>query len=197
MEQVENHTHNGIDSPAIAVDNLEGYANTVKTTGDQTIAGTKTFTTIPELPASDPTTDNQAVRKSYVDDRFTATETYASDTERDSADTTRTGNSSTYTKIKEIQYNEIAGTIRVAVYLGGPTGTGYGRVRVNGTEVGSEHTSTSGSPGTLFTEDITVVTGDLVQLYVKNSVGGSYGCYGFSLRYDKRFYITPGTIISN
>jgi hypothetical protein len=35
----------------------------------QTIAGVQTFGSIPVLPASDPTTDNQATRKSYVDDR--------------------------------------------------------------------------------------------------------------------------------
>ena len=35
--------------------------------GAQTIPGLKTFGTIPELPASDPTTDNQAARKAYVD----------------------------------------------------------------------------------------------------------------------------------
>ncbi|MFA7448745.1 MAG: hypothetical protein WCY77_09935 [Weeksellaceae bacterium] len=40
----------------------------VKTTGNQSIAGTKTFTTIPVLPNSNPTTDNQSVRKKYVDD---------------------------------------------------------------------------------------------------------------------------------
>lgn len=33
----------------------------------QTIDGIKTFTAIPELPASDPTTDNQVARKAYVD----------------------------------------------------------------------------------------------------------------------------------
>jgi len=33
----------------------------------QTIAGVKTFSSIPVLPASDPTTDNQAARKAYVD----------------------------------------------------------------------------------------------------------------------------------
>lgn len=37
--------------------------------GDETIADIKTFSSIPVLPASDPTTDNQAVRKAYVDDR--------------------------------------------------------------------------------------------------------------------------------
>ena len=36
-------------------------------TGNETIAGIKTFTSIPVLPASNPTTDNQASRKAYVD----------------------------------------------------------------------------------------------------------------------------------
>jgi hypothetical protein len=40
----------------------------VATTGNETVAGVKTFSSIPILPASDPTSDNQAVRKSYVDD---------------------------------------------------------------------------------------------------------------------------------
>ena len=39
----------------------------VKLTGDQTVAGVKTFGSIPVLPASNPTTDNQAARKAYVD----------------------------------------------------------------------------------------------------------------------------------
>jgi hypothetical protein len=38
---------------------------------NQTVSGTKTFDSIPILPASDPTTDNQAARKKYVDDNFT------------------------------------------------------------------------------------------------------------------------------
>jgi len=39
----------------------------VNNTGNETIAGIKTFSSIPVLPASDPTTANQATRKSYVD----------------------------------------------------------------------------------------------------------------------------------
>lgn len=39
----------------------------VKLTGDQSVAGIKTFSSIPVLPASNPTTDNQATRKLYVD----------------------------------------------------------------------------------------------------------------------------------
>lgn len=41
--------------------------------GAQTVAGIKTFSSIPVLPSSDPTSDNQATRKSYVDDLDTAT----------------------------------------------------------------------------------------------------------------------------
>jgi hypothetical protein len=46
-----------------ASDTVAGYV----TTEAQTIAGVKTFAAVPELPASDPTTENQATRKSYVD----------------------------------------------------------------------------------------------------------------------------------
>jgi hypothetical protein len=42
-------------------------AGLVARTGDQNIAGVKTFTSIPVLPASDPTAGNEAVRKGYVD----------------------------------------------------------------------------------------------------------------------------------
>ena len=38
-----------------------------------TVRGTKTFASIPTLPASDPTTDNQAARKAYVDGKFNTT----------------------------------------------------------------------------------------------------------------------------
>lgn len=41
----------------------------VHNTGAETVAGVKTFSSIPVLPASDPTLDNQAARKSYVDAR--------------------------------------------------------------------------------------------------------------------------------
>ena len=40
----------------------------VKLAGIQTIAGVKTFSSIPVLPAVSPTTDNQVTRKKYVDD---------------------------------------------------------------------------------------------------------------------------------
>lgn len=54
----------------------------VKLSGNQTVAGTKTFSTIPVLPNSSPTTDNQAARKKYVDDAV-ATRAAASHTHDD------------------------------------------------------------------------------------------------------------------
>jgi len=44
-----------------------GLAGKVSTTGNETIAGVKTFSSIPVLPSSNPTSDNQAARKAYVD----------------------------------------------------------------------------------------------------------------------------------
>jgi hypothetical protein len=53
------------------VDSLEG-SDFVRGTGTvaQTITGVKTFSAIPVLPASDPTTVNQATRKAYIDGKL-------------------------------------------------------------------------------------------------------------------------------
>lgn len=44
-------------------------AGVVAKAGDQTVAGKKTFSTIPEGPASDPATDNQLTRRKFVTDQ--------------------------------------------------------------------------------------------------------------------------------
>ena len=61
-----------VPSGAGALPDANAPTTMVKTTGDQTIAGIKTFSSIPVLPASSPTTDNQATRKKYVDDLVAA-----------------------------------------------------------------------------------------------------------------------------
>jgi len=75
-EQADALLQNNINTESAerkAADNtLQGNINTldnaaVKTTGNQTIAGEKTFSSIPILPGSNPATDNQAARKAYVD----------------------------------------------------------------------------------------------------------------------------------
>ena len=50
-------------------DKLDNIDSTgfVQTSGNQTVGGTKTFTSIPALPATNPTTANQAVRKGFAD----------------------------------------------------------------------------------------------------------------------------------
>lgn len=56
----------GTTTPTIAVD-----TTVLRTTGNQTVGGTKTFSSIPVLPSSNPTTANQAARKGYVDTQIT------------------------------------------------------------------------------------------------------------------------------
>lgn len=59
------HDHSGgINGTPIPSSGLSGV---VDTTTDQTVAGIKTFSSIPLLPATDPSSANQVARKSYVD----------------------------------------------------------------------------------------------------------------------------------
>lgn len=53
--------------------NDTNLTNNVKTTGDQTVGGVKTFSSLPVLPATTPTSSNQAVSKKYIDDLLTFT----------------------------------------------------------------------------------------------------------------------------
>lgn len=52
--------------------NLTDLSDLVALTGNQTVAGIKTFSSIPVLPASSPSADNEATRKKYVDDLIAA-----------------------------------------------------------------------------------------------------------------------------
>jgi len=51
----------------------ENLTNNVKTSGDQTVGGVKTFSSLPVLPATTPTSANQAVSKKYIDDLLVET----------------------------------------------------------------------------------------------------------------------------
>ena len=65
-------------------DKLDGVDSTgfVNTTGTQTVGGTKTFSSIPVLPASNPTTANQAVRKGYADGAYLGINAKAADADK-------------------------------------------------------------------------------------------------------------------
>ena len=63
---------NGTAAGYVSAHNVQSaHGGIVQTSGAQSVDGIKTFTSIPILPATDPTTVNQAVRKQYVDDRTT------------------------------------------------------------------------------------------------------------------------------
>lgn len=57
----------GANAIVLHVPDASATVRGVMTTGAQTFAGVKTFSSIPVGPASDPTTDNQFARKAYVD----------------------------------------------------------------------------------------------------------------------------------
>lgn len=69
---------------AADADKLDGIDSTgfVNTTGTQTVGGTKTFSSIPVLPASNPTTANQAVRKGFADATYLGKTAKAADSDK-------------------------------------------------------------------------------------------------------------------
>lgn len=102
---------------------------------------------------------------------------------RVSADTERYSDSSSYVKVKEIQVFFI-GRIRVYFVMRTTNSsyTAYGRVYKNGIAEGPEQSTTStGSVG--FYQDCSVNSGDLVQLYIRNT-GATTRVGNFRLYYD-------------
>lgn len=65
-------TH-AVDATVTLVTTAGSLDSFVQDTGDETIAGIKTFSSIPVGPASDPSTANQLARKSYVDTKVSLT----------------------------------------------------------------------------------------------------------------------------
>jgi hypothetical protein len=61
-------TVDGVDVSALSTSVTTLDAQNVKLTGDQTVAGVKTFSSFPVTPSSYPTSDYQASNKKYVDD---------------------------------------------------------------------------------------------------------------------------------
>jgi len=145
---------------------LDGAA--VKKTGDQSVAGVKTFTSIPVLPASNPTTDNQAVRKAYVDNKFNNLYVAGTDYTVVYLPTARTTTAESYTIRKGAKIG-FGGTVRVSFKLKtyNSSTTVYGRIYRNGVAVG---TIRSTNNERVFTEDISgCVAGDAIQIYACTS----------------------------
>lgn len=157
----------------------------------ETIAGVKTFSSIPVLPASDPSTDNQAVRKAYAD---TMGSFYTvSDTLQSSVDAVAGTTRGTYNLARTIQGG--AGNLRIKFDLAGNTATtGYGRIYRKragvSTAIGTER-PVAGTSYTTYSEDITGwMPGDAIELWYKSSDGVNQ----ISVR-NFRVYGTPGAVI--
>ena len=203
---MEEHKHTGIDSPKISarhIDGLIGHDDVMNTSGAETVADIKTFSSIPVLPASNPTTDNQASRKRYIDDNVPDYSATPSPTLIDSADTEREVNiaQTTYGKDKDITLNEEGGTITVEFDLKDDNGGGglFGLIYVSGAPVGTERECGTTSWVT-YSEQIELAKDDEVQLYTKyDSGGGGIGgnTRNFRLYYNKSLTHTPGTINLN
>jgi len=141
----------------------------VSTTGNETVNGVKTFGSIPVLPASDPTTDNQAVRKLYAEKMGGCY--VAGDTLLISSDTERQTDSGSYVKLKEIHIPK-GGTLRIkfSVAAAVNVGSAYAKIYRNGVAVGTEREVTFGEGYEEFSEDISGWNpGDFVQIYAKKS----------------------------
>lgn len=69
---------------AADADKLDNIDSTgfVQTSGNQSVGGTKTFSSIPVLPATNPTTDNQAVRKGFADATYLGITAKAADADK-------------------------------------------------------------------------------------------------------------------
>jgi len=160
--------------------------------GDVALASTTfnastTWNVLPEYD-SDPIGDNEAVRKSYVDNGGAGIiNLVASDNLKASADDNVSTSDTSYAKVKEIRVN-IAGTIRVKVDLK-PTFAGdssFGRVYIDGVAVGTEHEATDHTQYVTYTDtSINVKAGEFVQLYMKKSGGDPALGKNFRLYADK------------
>ena len=74
----------GITAKASDSDKLDNIDSTgfVQTSGNQSVGGIKTFTSIPALPATNPTTANQAVRKGFADATYLGISAKAADSDK-------------------------------------------------------------------------------------------------------------------
>lgn len=87
-----------------------------------------------------------------------------------SNDTERITTSTTYIKLKEIKVRW-SGTYRIKFDLYNTGGTGNAQLYKNGAAIGTERTATGTE--TTYSEDIALVVGDLIQVYVKYPTGGN------------------------
>jgi hypothetical protein len=98
-----------------------------------------------------------------------------------------------YTKLKEILYNEISGFVNVSFTpnMSGGSGNYYFQIYKNGVAYGAVHTN----PSSIVTEALSFSTGDLIQLYGYSVNSYSPHTVGlFDLSYDKTTVFTSNYV---
>ncbi len=123
----------------------------------------------------DPSANQDSSTKKYVDDQVGAVESankslVATDTLRNSNDTERSVDVGSYTKLKEMQINADLAAVRVKHDMKRQAGITYSKVYVNGSPVGSEHSNPNPTYVEYSDDLANLVSGDLIQIYVYNSV---------------------------
>jgi hypothetical protein len=118
-----------------------------------------------------------------------ATPVVASDTLKISNDNERSTGSSSYTKLKEIRIlAPLLGTIRVKVEYKSSSAlaSAYQQIYINGVAVAGTEYNTNSTTYATTTEDVTVslVPGDLVQIYGKNLTSYSTSVQNFRIYFD-------------
>jgi len=130
---------------AANADKLDNIDSTgfVQTSGNQTVGGIKTFSSIPVLPSTNPSTANQAVRKGYADATYLGITAKAADSDK--------LDGKTFTDIMALIYP--VGAIYISTSstspatLFGGTWEAYGRGRVLVGKADSGTFATAGSTG--------------------------------------------------
>jgi len=117
----------------------------------------------------------------------------ASDVLKLSADTERSQFEGLYTKVKEMRM-DVKGTVRVKVDMKINGGAGNGRIYINGVAAGTAQTLTTDYQ--TFSEDFTVLVGDLVQVYIGGSADDTAYAKNFRLYYDLA-EVAAGAVITD
>lgn len=91
----------------------------------------------------------------------------------------------TYEKIKEIQYNDAPGDIHIEFTMARNSSDSKSRLYKNGIAVGTEVLTDS-----TYSQDLSVETGDLIQVYGLSTISSDPDISNFKLMYSKTIYKT-------
>lgn len=104
----------GIEAGADVTDATNvAAAGAVMDTGNETIAGIKTFSSFPVTPSAAPTTDYQTANKKYVDDELVAAGSYNDESAQDAVGTILTDSSEI-----DFTYNDVTPSITASIVAG-------------------------------------------------------------------------------